>query len=133
MKGKEIKIVSALFRNSENKFLLVKRGTVTKVWPGKWHVVSGKLENQEKDDDCLKREVLEEVNINDFSILRKVVYDDFQVGHSYKVSLYLCEILEGEIILSDENTEYKWVKIDDLKDMDITPAVILDLEKLDLL
>jgi 8-oxo-dGTP diphosphatase len=105
----------------------------TKVWPGKWHVVSGKIEGEEKEDDCLKREVSEEINIEKFKILRKVFYNDFQVGSSYKVFLYLCEILEGEIRLSDENTEYKWVDVSEINEMDITPAIVLDLKELGLI
>jgi len=130
---KEINIISVVFQDDENRILLVKRGLETKVWPGKWHVVSGKIEGEEKEDDCLKREVSEEINIEKFKILRKVFYNDFQVGSSYKVFLYLCKILEGEIRLSDENTEYKWVDVSEIDEMDITPAIVLDLKELGLI
>ena len=104
------------------KILIVKRSNQEDHRPGIWETVGGRMDNAESPEIELKREISEEVGLivdvkhpfNIFSFVRDT--GEFVVGITY-----ICKYISGEVLLSHEHTDYKW----------ITPASFADLESVD--
>lgn len=129
------KIVAVFFQNEKKEILLVRRseGDGNRMWPLKWHCVSGKVEKGETFLECFNREVEEEVGLVDCEIEKSVIFDSPYGKEMFKVFVALCQLREGEDVrLTEENLEYKWVSIEEVEDLDITPAVIMDLKEIGL-
>lgn len=82
---------------------------------GYWEFPGGQLEEGETIEECLKREWIEELNLN-INIDRELV--------SFKSNGYLCRFFIGEIL--DENnikqnvhTELGFYKIDEIKKLNL--------------
>jgi 8-oxo-dGTP diphosphatase len=69
--------------------------------PLKWEFPGGKLENDESEIDCIKREIKEELNI-EIRIVKKLSssiynYEDFKIH----LIPYVVEYESGEIVLAE--------------------------------
>lgn len=114
----------AVIVDKENKFLLLKRSDDPKQWmPSKWALVGGSVENDETPEEACKREVKEETGleinkfIKTFSIQRK----PNSIEHIF------ASRFDGDptdITLNDENTNYGWYDISEMKFLDIVPNLI---------
>jgi 8-oxo-dGTP diphosphatase len=105
---------------SNNRILCAQRGESMK-HPLKWEFPGGKVEDGEKIEACLAREIQEELNI--------IV----QVGkaltpskHNYNGSEiilfpFLCEIISGKIF-PKEHKELQWLPVKGLSDLDWVAA-----------
>lgn len=83
-----------------NKILVTQRSEKMKL-PLKWEFPGGKLENEESEIECIKREIKEELNI-DIKIIKKLAnsihdYTDFRIN----LIPYVVEYESGEIILTE--------------------------------
>lgn len=89
--------------------------------PLKWEFPGGKLEDYESPEECLRRELKEELNIN-IHVLEKLVENK----HDYKdISItlipYLARINSGNINLSEHN-DFKFVTKDEIINFDFAEA-----------
>lgn len=95
-------------------FLLVKRSHYTKAASGYWCPISGRVEENETQEDALKREVMEEVGLEVVAVEKVCEIpsaDDMFVLHFWKT-----KIIAGEAkICSHEATEMKWVTVEEMK------------------
>lgn len=101
---------SAVIVNEKNEVLLLKRAINPHF--GKWDIPGGFLENGEDPKVGLKREAKEElgINVKPLEILTICVdnygleEDDFYTFNVF----YKCKISDGEIVIDQENSEFKW-------------------------
>ena len=114
---KTIQVVAAvIFR--EGKVLCVQRPQNSK-----WEFPGGKVEHGEDGIHALKREILEELQLEieniEFLMTVEHTYPDFHlVMHAYA-----CEISSGEPILT-EHVDMKWLSVDELAELDWAAADI---------
>ena len=77
----------------------------------KFEFPGGKIEKFETDEQCLKREILEElsleIEINDFYMLVNHTYPDFKLN----MKVYLCSSKNRDIILK-EHLSCKWFSLE---------------------
>ncbi|MEK6959254.1 MAG: NUDIX domain-containing protein [archaeon] len=107
----------------KGKYLTVKRSPTAKVYPNCWDFPGGKLERGENSIDGLKREVLEETNLN-VKILKPILVYSEKNTHFVYVVVFECELIGSEEIkLSKEHTEYKWVDKKQLLSMETEPYI----------
>jgi 8-oxo-dGTP diphosphatase len=89
----------------ENKILVTQRSEEMKL-PLKWEFPGGKLEENETEIDCIKREIKEEINI-DIEVVKKLSSCIFDYG-TFKINLipFLANHIFGQIKLT-EHKEYR--------------------------
>jgi 8-oxo-dGTP diphosphatase len=123
MQKKDLIIVSAVTLVDHDGRVLISKRPVGKHMSGFWEFPGGKLEIGETPEECLIREIKEEIDINlsnfCFSPLTFSLneYDEFNI----LLLLYVCREWEG-IILGKEKQELKWVFPKDLYDKNLLPA-----------
>ena len=126
---KEVEVVAGIIMKA-NKFLVTQRGK------GKYDYISykfefpgGKVEEEETLEEALIRELKEELGIKvkicNFFMTVNHKYPDFKL----KMHSFICEIVEGEIILK-EHISSKWLEKNELLPLDWAAADIPIVEKL---
>ena len=112
--------VGALIFNREGKLLLMK----SHKWKGKWVVPGGHIELGERMEDALRREVKEETNLDihdiEFLCFQEFIYDERFWKRSHFIFFdYACQTDSTEVRLNDEAEEYRWVTLDEARDMPV--------------
>ena len=118
-----IDVTCAIIRNEENELLIVQRGEQSD-HPYKWEFPGGKVNEDESDEECIIREIKEELfmDIVICGRLHPVVHD---YGHK-KIRLipFICDTLD-EFPLLAEHIDFKWCSAEELKEVDFSGADIL--------
>jgi 8-oxo-dGTP diphosphatase len=104
----------------DKKILVTQRSEKMKL-PLKWEFPGGKLEENESEIDCIKREIKEEINI-EIEILEKLSNSIYDYG-TFKINLipFISNYVSGEIILS-EHKDYKLLDKSELLNLDWAEA-----------
>jgi len=119
-----IDVACAIIIN-EGKILATRRGQNMSL-PFKWEFPGGKIEKFETEEECLRRELKEELNI-EIRVNRKMSPKVFHY-ESFTINLIplIAEYVSGDIVLLEHN-KYLWLFPDQLKGLDWAPADILVL------
>ena len=115
-----LNVTCAIIRNEENQILVVQRGEATD-HPFKWEFPGGKLIPEETEEECILREVEEELSLEIIICgrLHEVKHD---YGHKQiKLIPFICDTLDELPILS-EHIDYKWVDVKNLMTIDFSEA-----------
>jgi len=116
--------VKILLNNGEGKYLVVRRSAEKYPEVGaKWDIVGGRIDVGTSLLDNLKREVKEETGL-DIKYEPKLItaQDILRIKGKHIVRLTYLGVAEGEVRLSDEHLEYKWLTLEEmsmLEPMDI--------------
>ncbi|OFY64880.1 MAG: hypothetical protein A2V64_04190 [Bacteroidetes bacterium RBG_13_43_22] len=118
-----IRVTCAIIRNEDNEILIVQRGEKTD-HPFKWEFPGGKLRKRETEEECIIREIREELSMEVIicSKSEPVVHD---YGHK-KIRLipFLCDTLDELPVLS-EHEDFKWIPAETLGSVDFCEADII--------
>ena len=111
----------------QNKILVTQRSEKMKL-PLKWEFPGGKLEENESETECIKREIKEEINI-EIEIIKKLSSSEYDYG-TFKIKLipYLANYISGDIELS-EHKDYKLLDKSELLNLDWAEADIPIVEE----
>ena len=117
-----IQVTCAIIRNDEDEVLVVQRGESTD-HPLKWEFPGGKLLEEETEEECIIREIDEELSM-DIVIISKLP----EVSHDYgfkKITLipFICDTLD-EIPFLTEHLAYRWLSAGELPSVDFSEADI---------
>ncbi|HOQ01884.1 MAG TPA: 8-oxo-dGTP diphosphatase MutT [Acetivibrio sp.] len=118
---KRIKVTAGII--IDNDKVLITRRAPKENFAGGWEFPGGKIEINETPEECLIRELKEELNIVVCvgKLCAEVAYDYDDI--SIDLIAFYCTIVEGEIQMSVHD-KYKWVKINDLLKYNLLPADI---------
>jgi len=139
-------VMTCIIYNDEGKFLVTKRSEKEKAYPGKWTVPGGGLEPDDyidtpkttKDawyfvvEKALRREVKEEVGVEiekpeylvDMIFIRP---DNVPV----LILSYFAKYKSGEVVLEEDDTEFRWVTSGEAKEVDLIPGIAEEIEYTD--
>ena len=117
---KKIRVSAGILFDQNHSVLLTKR-LASQSWPEYWEFPGGKLETDESLEQCLKRELLEEININVIGASRWITREFNQDDKILQVTFFLIHKWIGEIKNKDV-AEYKWI---DPKNIEDWPEQIL--------
>lgn len=116
-----ITVTAAIILNN-NRVLIAKRNKEEKLG-GKWEFPGGKLEEKENPEECLCRELKEELNIlievTDFFAENVHEYDYGTI----KLKSYFAKWVAGSV-RPNVHERTKWVKLSELLKYDFAPADI---------
>lgn len=103
-----------------NKILAVQRSQTMNL-PLKWEFPGGKIEIGESEIECIKREILEELNIH-IKINGKLT-PVFHQYPTFKINLipFFAEYVSGDLLLK-EHADYVFLEKDELKNLDWAEA-----------
>jgi len=122
------KIVTSFIKDNE-KLLILKRSNKVKSMKGLWAGISGIIE---KNEDPLKRariEIFEEVGITEKMITLVRSAEEMRVNspqyenHEWNIFPFLFKAKNPTIKLNWENSEFKWINVEDLKNYETVPSL----------
>lgn len=122
------KIVTSFLVNND-KLLLLKRSNKVKTMKGLWAGISGIIENDESPLKRAKIEIFEEVGIPEEKI--KLIKKGKQLrvnspqykNHEWEVFPFLFKVENPVIKLNWENSEFKWIKKEELTKFQTVPSL----------
>jgi 8-oxo-dGTP diphosphatase len=118
----------------DNRVLLVRRRNPPSA--GKWTVPGGVLEVGETFQEAARREVLEEcgLEINPGPIVevtQNIVRDDSgAVRFHYVIIDLLAEVIGGELAAGEDAADARWVRKEELEQLEITESALPMLRRL---
>lgn len=120
-KQKVIKVTCAIIENN-GKILVAQRNENMSL-PLKWEFPGGKIEENETPEDCIVREIKEELGI-DLKIKQKLKPNVHFYGvKSIELMPFVCEVVGGELMVK-EHKSILWEYPDNLKNLDWAEADI---------
>ncbi|MBF0485190.1 MAG: NUDIX domain-containing protein [Candidatus Omnitrophica bacterium] len=117
-------VLRGILKRPDNRFLLLKRSSRSKSWPGKWEFPGGKVDRGENPDDALRREFLEEtaLSVGPQELFRDFFWEREKDRIHYKI--FFVKYLSGEVKISDEHDNSGWFSLDEIKSMDISSPLL---------
>ena len=122
------KIVTTFLTNSD-KILVLKRSQKVKSMKNLWAGISGIIEGNEEPVKRAKIEVYEEVGIDESEIKlikegKVVLIESPQYeNHQWEVYPFLFSCNDRQVKLNWENSDSKWINVNELKDFTTVPSL----------
>lgn len=122
------RIVTSFIKDND-KFLLLKRSNKVKTMKGLWAGISGIIENDEEPLNRAKIEIFEELGITEDKIKflkaasKMTVHSPQYENHEWEIFPFLFESNNPTIKLNWENSEYKWVTINEIRNYETVPSI----------
>ena len=117
------------FLDHNDKILVLKRSQQVRTMKGLWAGVSGIIENNEAPIKRAKIEIFEEVGIKEQNI--KLIKSGSEVfvespqynNHQWVISPFLFQTEISDIKLNWENSEFRWIHVNELKEFNTVPSL----------
>lgn len=123
-----IEVAAAIIENSLGQILIARRKK-GKAQEGLWEFPGGKIENGETVEECLRRELLEEMNI-EIRPFEPFGVNDHHYGSTHiRLIAHRAAFASGEIVLVDHD-DYRWVSPREFGEFEFAPADIKFVEML---
>ena len=125
------KIVTS-FLSYNDKFLILKRSIQVRSMNGLWSGVSGVIEKNEEPIKRARIEIFEELGISEKHVTliksnnELIVESPQYKNHQWLIFPFLFKTDKNEIKLNWENSEFKWIDVNQLKEFNTVP----NLEKI---
>jgi 8-oxo-dGTP diphosphatase len=115
-----MQIVSCAVIEKHGKILIARRKSGDQM-AGKWEFPGGKIEPGETPEQCLKRELLEELGV-EIAVDEFICSSTWKYDHAtIKLLAFKATLISGELILHD-HAEISWVTPQELADYDFPEA-----------
>ena len=122
------KIVTSFIRDNE-KLLILKRSDKVKSMKGLWAGISGIIEKNEEPLKRAKIEIFEEVGITEDMIALVKTSEEMIINspqyenHEWKIFPFLFEVKNPTVKLNWENSEFKWINVEELENYETVPSL----------
>ena len=122
------KIVTTFIRDNE-KLLILKRSNKVKSMKGLWAGISGIIEKNEEPLKRAKIEIFEEVGITEDKITLVRSAEEMRINspqyenHEWEIFPFLFESKNPTIKLNWENSEFKWINVEELENYETVPSL----------
>ena len=122
------KIVTSFIKDNE-KLLILKRSDEVKTMKGLWAGISGIIEKNEEPLKRAKIEIFEEVGITEDKITLIKSSKEMRINspqyqnHEWEIFPFLFEAKNPIIKLNWENSDFKWIEVEELKCYETVPSL----------
>ena len=122
------KIVTSFIKDNE-KLLILKRSDKVQSMKGLWAGISGIIEKNEEPLKRAKIEIFEEVGITEDKITLVRSAEEMSINspqyenHEWEIFPFLFEAKNPIIKLNWENSEFKWINVEELKNYETVPSL----------
>ncbi len=122
------KIVTSFIKDND-KLLILKRSGKVKSMKGLWAGISGIIEKNEEPLKRARIEIFEEIGITEDKITLVRSAEEMRINspqyenHEWEIFPFLFEAKNPIIKLNWENSEFKWIKIEELENYDTVPSL----------
>ena len=122
------RIVTSFIKDND-RFLLLKRSDKVKTMKGLWAGVSGIIEGEEAPLKRAKIEIFEELGITEDKIkflkssLEMKINSPQYENHEWEIFPFLFEVKNPIIKLNWENSEYRWITKNEIKNYETVPSI----------
>ncbi len=122
------KIVTSFIKDNE-KLLILKRSDKVKSMKGLWAGISGIIEKNEEPLERAKIEIFEEVGITEDTITLVRSSEKMRINspqyenHEWEIFPFLFEAKNPTIKLNWENSEFKWINVEELENYKTVPSL----------
>ena len=121
VKSSNIIRVTAAILEKDGKILIAKRKTGDKLFAGLWEFPGGKVEEGETPEECMARELKEELDI-EVEVGELITSNKHKYPHGiFELLAYRVKHVSGEMVLNDHK-EIKWVTADEMSNYEFPPA-----------
>ncbi|MBN1108832.1 MAG: (deoxy)nucleoside triphosphate pyrophosphohydrolase [Bacteroidales bacterium] len=122
-----IRVTCAIIRNEDQEVLVVQRDEKSD-HPFKWEFPGGKINDGETEEECIVREIREELSI-DIVICGRMEEVDHDYGKKHIVLIpFICDTLD-ELPLLFEHNAFRWMLPSGLRELDLLDADVIVAEK----
>lgn len=119
---KQVEVVAAVLRDDAGRVFATQRGYGA--MKDGWEFPGGKIETGETPEEALKREIVEELNVNiDIDDFLTTVEWDYETFH-LTMQCYLCHVVSGEMVLM-EHEAARWLPLEEIDSVDWLPADLM--------
>jgi len=120
----------------DGKLLIIRRGNPP--YAGYWSIPGGKVKWGESLEEALKREIREELSVEIeieklAGIVESIYRERDEVKYHYIIIDYFCRIVSGEPVASDDALELRWISLEELSELDVTPTLLKLLRDLEMI
>ena len=122
------KIVTSFIRDNK-KLLILKRSDKVKSMKGLWAGISGIIEKDEEPLSRAKIEIFEEAGITEDKITLIKTSEEMRIhspqykNHEWEIFPFLFESNNPTIKLNWENSDFKWINIEELENYETVPSL----------
>jgi len=122
------KIVTSFIRDNE-KLLILKRSNKVKSMKGLWAGISGIIEKNEEPLKRAKIEIFEEVGMTEDMITLVKSSEEMKINspqyenHEWEIFPFLFEAKNPTIKLNWENSEFRWINVEELENYETVPSL----------
>ena len=117
------------FLNHNDKILILKRSQQVRTMKGLWSGVSGIIENNEMPIKRARIEIFEEVGIKEQNIELIKSGNEISVespqykNHQWMIFPFLFQTEISDIKLNWENSEFRWIHVNEFKEFNTVPSL----------
>ena len=121
VKSPNIIRVTAAIIESDDKILIAQRKSEDDIFGGLWEFPGGKIENGETPEECMARELMEELEIK-VEVGTLITSNKHRYPNGiFELLAYRVQHICGNFVLNDHD-EIKWITIDEISNFDFPPA-----------
>jgi 8-oxo-dGTP diphosphatase len=117
-----IDVTCAIIRNEDDEVLVVQRGEGTD-HPFQWEFPGGKVHQGETEEECIIREVKEELSMDIVIVSRLAIVEHDYGFKQIRLIPFVCDTLD-ELPFLTEHAAFKWLVPSELSDVDFSDADI---------
>ena len=121
VKSPKIIRVTAAIIELDDKILIAKREPEDNIFGGLWEFPGGKIEDGETPEECMARELMEELEI-EVEVGTLITSNKHRYPDGYfELLAYRVQHICGNFVLNDHD-EIKWITIDEISNFEFPPA-----------